>query len=102
MIVAQEEPLRLCFEPWANEYTVPPGLSVIVEFGDDGRPVEVVHEADGIIFHSGGLHPDVWSLDGEPLFVLSDTMPVSPDMTKYLKPLGRPALQRDRTGQAGS
>lgn len=89
MVVAQEKPLRLCFEPWANEYTVPARLSVIVEFGDDGRPVEVVHEAEGITFHSGGAHPDVWGIDGEPLCVLSDTMPASPDMTPFLRPLGR-------------
>ncbi|MGW6917828.1 hypothetical protein ACWGB8_28985 [Kitasatospora sp. NPDC054939] len=76
LLVAREKPLELVFEPWANEFVVPAGESVLVEFGADDWPVEAVHGADGITFYSGGLHPDVFSRDGDPLLVLSDVMPV--------------------------
>ncbi|MFD0276819.1 hypothetical protein ACFVHB_23335 [Kitasatospora sp. NPDC127111] len=91
LVHAQEKPLELVFEPWATEYTVPAGENVIVQFGADDWPVEVLHAPDGITFYSGGLHPDVWSRDGRPLLVLSAEMPVPPWSAMPVEPPAHPA-----------
>jgi hypothetical protein len=76
---SQDEPLWLCFEPWANEYTVPPQTGVVIEFDVEQGGVELMHHADGITFFSLGRHPDVWGEDGEALLILSTVMPPTPD-----------------------
>lgn len=55
---ADEQPVWLCFEPWASELT---------------------HHVEGITFLSFGRHPDIWSEDGEPLDIYSDSMPETPE-----------------------
>jgi hypothetical protein len=77
-ISTAEEPLWLCFEPWANEYTVPSGTTIVIVFDTEQAPVEVMHHADGITFFSLGRHPDIYSDDGCPLEILSETMPSTP------------------------
>ncbi|GAA4528066.1 hypothetical protein [Amycolatopsis samaneae] len=75
-IRAERRSLWLCFEPWANEYTVPPHTAVVVRF--PGLPVELTHHPDGITFLSFGRHPDIWSQDGRPLEIFSNHMPETP------------------------
>ena len=72
----EQSSLWLCFEPWANEYTVPPHTAVVIHFAEP--PFELTHRPDGIIFLSLGRHPDVWSEDGQPLEIFSDYMPETP------------------------
>ncbi|ALG14147.1 hypothetical protein [Kibdelosporangium phytohabitans] len=74
---ADRQPLWLCFEPWANEYTVPADTTVVIHF-DDKLPIEVTHHPDGMTFFSGGKHPDIYAEDGSPLEILSDVMPEPP------------------------
>jgi hypothetical protein len=75
---ANEQPVWLCFEPWASEYTVAPGGAVVVKFLD-GPPVELTHYPEGITFLSFGRHPDIWGEDGEPVEIYSDSMPETPE-----------------------
>jgi hypothetical protein len=77
-ISAGDEPLWLCFEPWATGYTVPAQTTVVVMFDTDQTPVEMVHRPDGVTFFSLGTHPDVWSATGQPLELFSEVMPVTP------------------------
>lgn len=77
---ADEQPVWLCFEPWASEYTVAPGDAVVVKF-PDGPPAELTHHFEGITFLSFGRHPDIWSEDGEPLEIYSDSMPETPEVS---------------------
>jgi hypothetical protein len=70
--------LWLCFEPWANEYTVPPDTAVVIHFPTEA--FELTHHPDGITFMSFGRHPDIWTEDGNPLEIFSDTMPETPDV----------------------
>jgi hypothetical protein len=72
----EERSLWLCFEPWANEYTVAPHTAVVVRF--PSPQVELTHHPDGIVFLSFGRHPDIWSQDGQPLEIFSDVMPETP------------------------
>lgn len=74
-----ERSLWLCFEPWATEHTVPPGTAVVIHFPTE--TFELTHHPDGITFMSLGRHPDIWSEDGKPLDILSDTMPETPDVS---------------------
>lgn len=75
----QDQPLWLCFQPWASEYTVPPQTGVIVEFHGDPSELELMHHSDGITFFCLGRHPDVWSEAGEALLIFSAAMPPAPD-----------------------
>ncbi len=75
---AGPRPLPLCFEPWATEFTVEPQTAVLIEFDSEVAPVEVAHHPDGVTFLSFGRHPDVFGEEGEPLQILSDTMPETP------------------------
>jgi hypothetical protein len=75
-IRTEQRSLWLCFEPWANEYTVPPHTAVVIHF--PSAPLELTHHPDGIIFISFGRHPDIWSHDGQPLEIFSDVMPETP------------------------
>jgi hypothetical protein len=79
-ISAGDEPLWLCFEPWADEFTVPAGTCVVIDFPSLGE-VELAHRPDGIVFFTMGAHPDVWSLDGDPLYVVSHEAPHTPTGT---------------------
>ena len=75
-IRTEQRSLWLCFEPWANEYTVPPHTVVVVHF--PSPPIELTHQHDGIIFMSFGRHPDIRSQDGQPVEIFSDIMPETP------------------------
>jgi hypothetical protein len=74
---AGQQPVWLCFEPWATEYTVAPGTAAVIRFPDD-PPAELTHHIEGITFLSFGRHPDIWSEDGRPIEVYSDTAPKTP------------------------
>jgi hypothetical protein len=98
-IRALEQPLWLCFEPWATEYTVPLGRTAVVRFPRD-IAIEVNHHADGITFMTSGCHPDVYSETGDPLLVYSDTMPETPaDMMEKFRVI-MAAVPPVRTQQA--
>jgi hypothetical protein len=74
---SDENPLWLCFEPWGTEHTFAAGTAVVLKF-DDLAPVELTHHDVGITFVSLGRHPDIFSENGEPLEIYSDTMPEIP------------------------
>jgi hypothetical protein len=74
---AGPQPLWLCFEPWATEYTVAPNTAVVIKF-DRQTPIELAHHPNGITFISFGCHPDIWSADGEPVEIFSEFMPETP------------------------
>jgi len=74
------EPLWLCFEPWATDYTIAADTCVVIEFDSEQAPVEITHQNDGMVFFSLGRHPDIWSDDGLPLLVWGDDMPRTPDV----------------------
>ncbi|GAB3911829.1 hypothetical protein GCM10029964_118560 [Kibdelosporangium lantanae] len=71
---AEQHALWLCFEPWANEYTIPRGTTVVIHFNNEST-VETTHHAVGITFFTLGRHPDIWSEDDQPLEIFSDYMP---------------------------
>ena len=79
-IRAGQTPVWLCFEPWATEYTVGPGMTVVVRF-NNRSPVEMTHHVQGITFMSLSRHPDIWDADGTPLEIFSDVMPEVPDVS---------------------
>jgi hypothetical protein len=72
LIRSEQNPLWLCFEPWATEHTVPPNTAVVLKF--DGA-VEFTHHTYGITFVSFGKHPDILAENGDPIEIYSDTMP---------------------------
>lgn len=77
VVRAEQQSLWLCFEPWANEYTLLPGSAVVIRFGGD-VPVEVVHHRDGMTFFSLGPHPDLYAEDGTAVEIYSEYMPEFP------------------------
>lgn len=77
VVRAEQQPLWLCFEPWANQYTLLPGTSIVVRFPDDVL-VEVVHHRDGMTFFNVGAHPDLYGEDGTAVEIYSEYMPVFP------------------------
>ncbi len=81
VVHADQRPVWLCFEPWASEYTVPVGTTVVVRFDSS---IELTHHPDGIVFMSFGRHPDICRPDGEPLEIFSDTMPPTPSVSVEL------------------
>jgi hypothetical protein len=74
---AEQNPLWLCFEPWATEHTVAPNTAVVLKF-DSPTPVEFTHHGHGMTFVSFGKHPDILAEDGQPIEIYSDTMPEAP------------------------
>ncbi|MDX8035582.1 hypothetical protein SK803_35715 [Lentzea sp. BCCO 10_0856] len=77
VVRAEQQSLWLCFEPWANQYTLLPGASIVVRFDDDVS-VEVVHHRDGMTFFNVGAHPDLYAEDGTAVEIYSEYMPVFP------------------------
>lgn len=75
VVRAEHQSLWLCFEPWANQYTLLPGTAVLVRFPPD-TPVEVTHHRDGMTFFSLGAHPDLYAEDGSAVEIYSEYMPV--------------------------
>jgi hypothetical protein len=75
LVRAEHQSLWLCFEPWANQYTLLPGTSVVVRFPDEAA-VEVVHHRDGMTFFSLGEHPDLYGEDGSAVEIYSEYMPI--------------------------
>ncbi|MFV2179836.1 hypothetical protein ACFHW2_28470 [Actinomadura sp. LOL_016] len=73
----EDRPLWLCFEPWANEYTLEPGMNAVICFPT--TEIEMTHVEGGIVFFTMGVHPDVWGANGEELLIWSDDMPPTPD-----------------------
>ncbi|MFD0899246.1 hypothetical protein [Actinomadura sediminis] len=72
----EDRPLWLCFEPWANEYTLEPGMEAVICFPT--TEIEMTHVEAGIVFFTMGAHPDVWGATGEELLIWSDDMPPTP------------------------
>lgn len=77
VVRAEQQSLWLCFEPWANQYTLLPGTAVLVRFPPD-KQVEVVHHHDGMTFYSAGPHPDLYAEDGTAVEIYSEYMPEFP------------------------
>ncbi|MFD4643575.1 hypothetical protein ACFWN2_40140 [Lentzea sp. NPDC058436] len=75
LVRAEQQSLWLCFEPWANQYTLLPGNTVLVRFPPDTQ-VEVVHHRDGMTFFNLGPHPDLYAEDGSAVEIYSEYMPV--------------------------
>jgi hypothetical protein len=77
VVRAEQQSLWLCFEPWATEYTLLPGTTVVVRFGDE-IPLEVTHHSDGMTFFSLGPHPDLYAEDGTAVEIFSEHLPETP------------------------
>ncbi|CRK60389.1 hypothetical protein [Alloactinosynnema sp. L-07] len=58
-------------------------MTVVIHFNNESD-VEVTHHVEGMTFLTFGRHPDLWSVDGHPVEIFSDTMPRTPDASPEL------------------